>query len=343
MFNFKTKFKLGHAVIYNYCKPYIIAEIGSNYDQSIKKLFNYIDLAKKLGADCVKFQLFKASDLLDKKNKSYEIFKNNELPVNWLQKISLYCKKKKIDFVCSPFSVDAVKHLKKTNICAFKIASSELLNFDLINEISKQKKPIILSTGMASLDEVTLSLKYLKKKKIDKVVLLQCTSNYPTKIQDLNLNVISTYKKLYDNLPIGLSDHSSSALAPAFAVARGSCVIEKHLTIDKNNSGPDHFYAMNPSNFSEMVKNIKICHQANGTFRKKKHPMEKKYGRKKGIFYLKNLKKNQKISYKNITIKRFKIGIQAKDIELIINKKLKKDVIKHEPVKKGDFTNEKKR
>lgn len=343
MFNFKKKFSIAGKKIYNFGEPYIIAEIGSNYDQSLSKIIKYINLSKKLGAHCVKFQLFKASDLLEKNNKNFKIFQQNELPVKWLKKISKFCKKKNIDFLCSPFSIQAVKSLKEIHICAYKIASSEILNFDLLNEIAKQKKPIILSSGMANLEDVILSLNYLKKKKCRKIALLQCTSNYPTDIIDLNLNVINTYKKLFNDIPVGLSDHSSSTISPALAVAKGSCIIEKHLTLNNKNTGPDHSYAMNPKEFRIMIENIKIAQKCNGSFNKKMHLLEKKYGRKKGIYYLKNFKKQHLVTFKDICVKNFKQGIQAKKIELIINRKLLKNVKKNEPVKKGDFFNEKKK
>ena len=139
--------------------------------------------------------------------------------------------------------------------------------------------------------------------------MLQCTSNYPTKIEDLNLNVIDTYKRSFNNIPVGLSDHSSSVLAPALAVSKGASVIEKHLTLNKNNSGPDHFYAMNPENFKMMMQNIDLAFLCNGSFIKKKHLLEKKYGRKKGLYFKKNLKKGRKISFSLIKVKNFKVGV----------------------------------
>ena len=113
MIRFKNQFKLGKRKIKNYEQPYVIAEIGSNYDQNLKKAFQYIELSKKLGADCVKFQLFEASNFFENKDKNYYLFKKNELPIKWLKKISIYCKKKKIDFMCSPFAPELVNHLKK--------------------------------------------------------------------------------------------------------------------------------------------------------------------------------------------------------------------------------------
>jgi len=337
MIRFKNQFKLGKRKIKNYKQPYVIAEIGSNYDQNLKKAFQYIELSKKLGADCVKFQLFKASNFFEEKDKNYDLFKKNELPIKWLKKISTYCKKKKIDFMCSPFSAELVNHLKKINVSAYKIASSEILNFDLLHEVVKQKKPIFLSTGMATFNDVVLSLKYLKKKKVKNITLLQCTSNYPTKIEDLNLNVIDTYKRSFNNIPVGLSDHSSSVLAPALAVSKGACVIEKHLTLNKNNSGPDHSYAMNPKNFKMMMKNIDLAFLCNGSSNKKKHLLEKKFGRKKGLYFKKNLKKGRKISFSLIKVKSFKVGIRANDINKIINKKITKDVKIDQPIRKKDF------
>ncbi len=338
MNNFENQFILGKRKIKNYGLPYVIAEIGSNYDQNLKKAIRYVELSKKLGADCVKFQLFKASNFFEENNKNFNLFKKNELPINWLKKISNHCKKKKIDFMCSPFSADLVIHLRKINVTAYKIASSELLNFDLLHEVAKQKKPIFLSTGMASFNDVILSLNYLRKKRVKKLALLQCTSNYPTEIHDLNLNVIDTYKRSFENIPVGLSDHSNSVLAPALAVSKGACVIEKHLTLNKSNLGPDHSYAMDPQSFKIMMKNINVAFVCNGSANKKKHLLEEKFGRKKGIYYKKNLKKGRKISFSLVKVKNFKVGIKANDINKIINKKITKDVKINQPIRNRDFT-----
>ena len=123
-----------------------------DYDQNLKRII--FELSKKLGADCVKFQLFKASNFFEENNKNFNLFKKNELPINWLKKISNHCKKKKIDFMCSPFSADLVVHLKRINVTAYKIASSELLNFDLLHEVAKQKT--IFLFWMATFNDVIL-------------------------------------------------------------------------------------------------------------------------------------------------------------------------------------------
>ena len=337
MYKFNNQFYLGKHLIKNHNKPYIIAEVGSNFNQSLKLAFKYVDLCKKLGANCIKFQLFKASDLLNKDHNSFNIFLKNELPIPWLKKISDYSKKKKIDFMCSPFSISAVDQLKKINISSFKVASSELLNFNLLQAISKTKKPIILSTGMATLEDVKLSLRYLNKLKVKKIILLQCTSNYPTKSVDLHLNVIETYKSIFNNMPVGFSDHSVSFNSPALAVSKGACVIEKHITLNNKNSGPDHFYALNPKKFSLMIKAINEAHLSNGSFDKTMHFLEKKYGRKKSLYFIKNIHKGKKVKFESFLIKNSNKGISPKNIDLILNKSLKKNVKINQLVKKEDF------
>jgi len=337
MFKFANKFHLGLVQIKNYNRPYIIAEVGSNFDQNLNLAFKYIDLCKKIGVDCVKFQLFKASDLLSSDHKSYNLFLKNELPIKWLRSISNFAKKKKIDFMCSPFSVTAVKELEKINISCYKVASSELLNFNLLNALAKTKKPLILSTGLASIDEVKLSLSFLKIKKVKKIALLQCTSNYPTENKDLNLNVIDTYRNIFKNIPVGLSDHSRSFMSPALAVSKGACIIEKHITLNNNNEGPDHFYALNPINFKLMVNAVNNSHISNGNHEKKIHFLEKKYGRKKSLYYCKTLKKGQKISFDLILVKNSEKGINPKNIKKILNKRLKKNVSKNQIIRVGDF------
>jgi len=342
MMNLNSKFLINKKIIKNFHRPYIIAEIGSNFDQSFVKAKKYVDIAKKIGADCVKFQLFKASDLMFKQNKSFKIFERNELSLVMLKKIFNYTKKKKIDLICSCFNPKYIDYLEKLNLPAHKVASSELLNIDLLKKVANTKKPIILSSGMANEKDVILAIKLLKRFGAKKIALLQCTSNYPTKLVDINLNVIDTYSKIFNNMPIGLSDHTTSVITPALSISKGACIIEKHLTLNNKGNGPDHFYALNPKKFKEMINLINYSFLCNGIKQKKMHFLEKKNGRKKSLFYNKNLAKNKKIRITDLTTKNDNRGISPRFIENILYKKLRKKVYKDNMLKTLDYAKTKK-
>ena len=184
-------------------------------------------------------------------------------------------------FFASLFNSRYISNLEKINTPVYKLASSEIDNFTLLKKLSNTNKPLLISTGMTDLENINKTITFLDKLKVNKIALLQCSSLYPQNINDLNLNVIETLKNKFPNIPIGFSDHSESIYPPAFAVSRGACIIEKHITIDKNDKGPDHSYALTTEQFSEMIKLINEAYKAGGKFTKELHEIEKKTARRK--------------------------------------------------------------
>ena len=191
----KTKFKVKKNYFESYKKILVIAEIGSNHDNNFSKCKKLILAAKKAGCDAVKFQLFKADKLVSKNSPQYNFLKKLELGEEWIKKISLFCRKNKILFACSPFYLDAVNLLKKYKCDIIKIASPEIKNLPLINSASKSGIPVIISTGDSSLKEILEAKKEISQKNYKKTAFLHCISQYPTKIKNLNLNNINYLKK----------------------------------------------------------------------------------------------------------------------------------------------------
>ena len=224
----------------------------------------------------------------------------------------------------------------EVGIKAFKIASTETLNLDLVNYISKKKLPLIVSTGICNYADIVECLDVIKKNKNNKVALLQCSSVYPAKEYQVNLNVIDNYKKIF-NFPIGFSDHSLGSLACIAAVAKGAKVIEKHFTIDKKMTGPDHSYAINPVELKQMIREIRSVEKMLG--KNDKYPLfeELKWCRKKGVYANKNLKKNSYLSLKKIKMHKPQHGIEARYINLLDQAKLKKNKNKNEPINWTDL------
>ena len=301
-------------------KIFIIAEAGVNHNNKLHNAFKLIDKAKKVGASAVKFQVFKTENYIQKdaplakyqmKNSKFsnqfELIKKLELSEKSLEKIINYCKKKKIQFLASPFDLWGVDYLKKKKIPIIKIPSGEINNIPYLEKIGALRRKIILSTGMSTDKEVSNALKILKKSgtKLKNITLLQCNTEYPTRLEDINLNVISTFRKKF-KVNVGLSDHSSSTVIPSAAVAMGAKIIEKHITLNRKMPGPDHKASLEPKEFKLMVQNIKDVLKALGSKKKKVTLSEKKniFIARKSIVAKKNILKGEFFNYKNLTTKR---------------------------------------
>lgn len=264
---------------------FIIAEAGSNWKSKNEKLNlakakKLIDVAAKCGANAVKFQIYSSknvyvtnagkSDYLSKfgiKKSINEIFDEFSMPYKFLKILSDYCKKKNIIFMSTPFSVEdamAVNPYVKIH----KIASYELNHIPLLKLIAKTKKPVLISTGASNIEEIDFAISILKKYGSKQIGILHCTAKYPASVQSLNLSVIPFLKERY-NIPIGLSDHSENPfLAPLVSFGFGATIIEKHFTLNKKDKGPDHFFALDPSQLKQMISYIRNAEKTFGSGKK---------------------------------------------------------------------------
>ena len=330
----------------------IIAEIGVNHNGDLSKAIKLVQLAKKCGADAVKFQTFFADEICKTNAKKaiyqskttpknlshYEMLKSLEFEKEEFYKIFNFCKKLKIKFISTPYDVKSVNLLKKLNIDAYKVASTDLVDTILHKEIIKTKKPVIISTGASKLNEIKKTIQLYKRQKNKDISLLHCVSNYPCSKKSLNLNVITTLKRTF-NLPVGFSDHYNGNKAAELAVALGAKLIEKHFTLDKKMSGPDHISSLNPYEFREYVKSIRDTEIYLGSNIKQVQPEEKSIRKisRKSITLKKNMKKNSKISLKDIQMKRPGTGIIGQQLDLVLGKKLKFNLKKDHQIKKKDL------
>lgn len=338
--------RIGNKLVGNGKPCFIIAEAGSNHDGNFKKAIRLIDIAVDAGADAVKFQTFKAKKMYTEKagilnyirtNKSiYQVVKEMEMPEEWIAKLAQYCKKKKIIFISTPCDEESVD-LLNPYVPVFKIASYEMTHVPLIKYIASKGKPLIISTGAANMKEVEKLVVLLKQFKVKEYILMQCTASYPAKLEDINIRVISEFKKKF-NIPIGLSDHSREFdIAPICAVALGSNVIEKHFTISNKLPGPDHQFAIEPIELKQMVKKIRATELSLGNS-KKIYLKSEKYLRnfaRRNIYAIDNIKKNEIFTNKNIGVLRRGDngkGINPNFFEQVINKKAKKFIKKNEPI-----------
>jgi sialic acid synthase SpsE len=341
-----NQIKIGTRIISSNHSPFVIAEAGINHNGSLLIAKKLVDMAKKAGADCFKIQTHITEDeMINTKirpgnisNKTlWSIIKNCELTEKEEIKIQEHCKKRKIIFLSTPFSIPAVDRLEKINISAWKIGSGELTNIPFLNHIAKTRKPVILSTGMSNMNEIKKSVKLFQKLKIP-IAILQTTSQYPCDYENINLKVIDSYEKLF-NIPVGISDHSLGIYAALGAIARGASIVEKHITLDKKMSGPDQKLSLEYSELSELVKGCNAIKLALGNSKKilKKELPILNFARE-SIVTKEKISKGEKFTEKNLTTKRPNTGeIPAKEFYKIIGKKSKGDIEKNKQLKKRDI------
>ena len=321
--------------------PYVIAEVGSNH-LGIKRLAEQsIVLAKKAGANCVKFQLFDENNLVNKKLKvykhvrdkslkyQYERFKKVKITIDYLKTLSKIAKKNKIDFCATPFDYNYVKKIKNY-VNFFKVASGDINNYSLLKEISKTGKKVVISTGMSNLDEIKKALSFFPK---NRVTLLHCISSYPTLKKDANLINIRFLKEKF-KVPTGYSDHVPGIDIAAKSIFFGAQIIEKHFMPKKTNLAGDYKLSVDFIGLKKLINSIKENFEIIGSNRKKYFDCEK-YGVKtlrRSIYFIKNLKQGDKIKKNNIILLRpyNNKGIKIENLKKILGATIKKKVKKNQ-------------
>ena len=257
---------------------FIIAEAGVNHNGSIALAKQLIDVAAEAGADAVKFQTFIAEEVVSTNAPKAEYQKNttdaSESQLDMIKKLELskedhqelmdYAKHKNIMFLSTPFDNRSVDLLVELGVPLIKISSGEITNHPFLKYIAKNGLPIILSTGMSTLEEVAEAVSVIKDAGCKDLTLLHCTSNYPARVEDCNLLAMKTMADAFD-FPVGYSDHTPGIYVPLAAAAMGACVIEKHFTLDKNLPGPDHRASLEPIELEEMVRGIRLVEKARGS------------------------------------------------------------------------------
>jgi sialic acid synthase SpsE len=323
-------------------KPVIIAEAGVNHNGSLKLGEKLIKAAKRAGADCIKFQTYKADELTTKKAKRFWTWAGEEKKIgtqhdsysildkfNFNEYLHLfnYCKKQKIEFQSTPFDVNSVKILETIGVKTYKIASCDITNFLLLETIAKTKKPIFLSTGASNFDEIKNAVNFISKYN-KKIVIMHCILCYPTKIEFSNLKSITYLKNKFSTMPIGFSDHTLGILAPVIATSLGSLATEKHFTINKNlTKSADHWLSLDEKELSEMIKNIKLAHKSLGKEIKKKFICESltRNNARRSLVANKKIFKGDFFTKENLTAKRPGTGISANKYFKFLGTKSKKN------------------
>lgn len=333
-------------------KPcFIIAEAGSNHDGSFERAKRLIDVAALAGANAVKFQVFRAnrlypknaglSDYLQMPKPIYEIIAEMEMPYDWLPHLAACCREKAMVFLASVFDEESVDRVDP-HVGAFKIASYEMTDIPLVRYVAGKNKPVIISTGTANLDEVRETVNEFRQTGNDSLILMQCTAAYPAPVDSLNIRAVAAMKAAFE-LPVGLSDHSRDPLVgPITAIALGANVIEKHFTLSRELPGPDHRFALEPSELHLMVTKIREAEQALGNGQKVMHPIESELRdfARRSIFAVRDIKRGETFTDENIAILRcgnLKGCLEPKLFPALIGRSAQRNISAETAVQKEDY------
>ena len=318
----------------------IIAEISANHGQNFNRAVALIKKAKQCGADAVKFQTYTPDTLtLDVNNSHfrikhpewggqslYELYSKAYTPWQWFKRLKKVADNEGIIFFSTAFDKTAVDFLENIDVPFHKIASFELVDLPLIEYTAKTGKPLILSTGMASLAEMTEAVTTARRAGAKNIVLLKCVSDYPARPQDMNLKTIPHMKKTF-NCPVGISDHTLGIGVSVAAVSLGARVIEKHFTLSRNIKSPDSFFSIEPQELKELVINAKLAAKALGRVSYRLGDKEKKSRMfRRSLFAVRDIKKGEVFTEDNIKSIRPAMGIKPKYLNKILGKKARKNI-----------------
>ncbi|MCR8708484.1 pseudaminic acid synthase [Campylobacter sp. RM5063] len=321
-------------------KVFIIAELSANHANSLEIALKTIQAAKKAGANAIKIQTYTPDSLTlnsDKKDfiiegglwhgrKLYELYEEAKTPYEWHEKLFECAKNEGLICFSSPFSKEDVNFLRQFNPPAYKIASFEANDYDFLRYVAKENKPTLVSTGIAYEEELEMIVKIFKEENNPNLILLKCTSAYPSQICDLNLNVIKTLQEKFNTI-IGLSDHSEGFLAPTLAVALGARVIEKHFILDKTLNSADAKFSLDFEEFKQMCSMVRLSEQALGN---KEFSMDEKTLKNRhfarSLYASKDIKKGDIFTRENIKSVRPSLGLHPKFLPIMLGKKASCDI-----------------
>lgn len=328
-------------------KVFIVAEISANHGHSFKRAVKLIKKAKECGADAVKFQTYTPNTMTMNSNQGcfkikhsewggqtlYQLYKKAYTPWHWFKRLKEIADDLGIIFFSTAFDKTSVDFLEELNVPFHKIASFELVDLPLIEYAAKTKKPLILSTGMASISEIREAVIVARKAGTKDIILLKCVSSYPARPEQMNLKTIPDMKKLF-KCTVGLSDHSLGIGASIAAVSVGAKVIEKHLTMSREIKTPDSFFSIEPHELKTLVENIRIAEKALGVVKYLLTSEEKKNKIfRRSLFAVEDIRKGEILTEGNVRSIRPGYGISPKYLKKVLGKKAKIDIARGTPIR----------
>lgn len=341
-----TDFSINGINIYKRPLPYLIAELSANHNGSLDRALKSIQVAKECGADAIKLQTYTAETMTIRSDRPefqinsglwtgydlYSLYEWAHTPFEWHKELFSFAHKIGITIFSTPFDETAVDLLEELNTPAYKVASFEIIDLPLIKYIARTNKPMIISTGMASINEIEDAVSAAQEGGCSQIALLQCTSSYPAKLTDMNLKQIPALIKKF-NRTVGLSDHSLGTSAAIAAVALGARIIEKHFTLDKSSSGPDSKFSADPMELTNLVKALQDASESLGgdDFKRPDSELQSMLHRR-SLYFINNIDKDQTIQANDIKRIRPGMGLPPKHYFEIIGKKVNKPVERGTPV-----------
>lgn len=335
-----SSFEVGSKRIGEGHPVYVIAEAGSNHNGSFAAALRLIDVAAEAGADAVKFQNFRAatmyprtageSDYLKIPKSIFSVIEEMEMPDSWVPELAAYCRTKSVDFLSTPFD-EASVDLLAPHVNVVKIASYEMTHVPLLRHAARLGKPMIVSTGAATLEEVKHAVEVIRKTGNDQVVLLQCTASYPTPLEAVNVRAMGALARA-TGVPIGISDHSRDPIiVPVAATALGACVIEKHFTLSNRLPGPDHSFAVEPDELALMIRSVRATERALGHGRKETLAEEEELRgfARRSIFSIRVIRAGEALSPENTAILRcgkLGFGLEPEKYEALLGRRAVRDI-----------------
>jgi len=338
----EKSFKVENKIIGGDSPALIIAELSANHLQNLEKAKEMVKTACLSGADVIKVQTYTPDTMTLDSQKDYfqvkvndawkgqtlhSLYKKAQTPWEWHNDLQKIAKENGCLFIGTPYDLSSLSFLESKNCPFYKVASFEATDINLLSTIAKTKKPVVISRGMASFEELSLAIKILKENGAKDIAILHCVSAYPTKIEDLNLLTIPEIKKRFPNVVVGLSDHSLSVVSGAVAVSLGAKIIERHFILNRKDSGPDAAFSLEPNEFSLMVKQIRATEKMLGEPFLEAIESEKENKQfRRSLWAVKSIKKGEVFTKENVGIFRPAVGLEPRYFDEILGKEALRDI-----------------
>ena len=339
--------QIGHHQIGQGSPVYVVAELSANHNQEFERAVQIVHAAKGAGADAIKLQTYTPDTITLRSDREcfrikggtlwdgrtlHDLYGEASTPWEWHPRLQKVAAKLGLDFFSSPFDESAVDFLETLKVPAYKIASPELVDLPLIERVARTGKPLIMSTGMATREEIQEGVEAARRAGSKEIALLKCTSAYPSPPEEMNLRAIPELAGLF-GVPVGLSDHSSGIAVPVAAVALGACIIEKHLTLSRSDKGPDSAFSLEPEEFRAMVDAVRVAEKALG--RAQIGPVAKEEASRvfrRSLFVVEDMKSGETFTSQNVRSIRPSDGLHTRHLQQVLGKRCARDLERGTPL-----------
>ena len=315
---------------------YVIAEAGANHDRDRAKAHALVDAAADAGADAIKFQVYTADGLYARdtpifpgeSRKPWEVVREVELPREWQAELQAHSRERGLDWFATPFDYAAIDQLHELGVPFFKWASSEINDLPMLEHAARLGRPMLLSTGMCDLADVQAAVDAVRAGGNQRIVLLHCSSLYPTPLDEVNLRAMVTLRAAF-GLPVGYSDHTPGTAVCCAAAALGACVLEKHFTLDRRAPGPDHHYALEPDELKRLVDEVRTVERSLGSPRKAptRGELAKRELSRRSLFVARDVPKGQRIRREDLVTKRPGTGLEPRLLDRVVGRVCPRDLV----------------